>query len=188
MRKRARTAARNHLAPSLKVAAVATLVVIVVYAGAVAALDVFVAHRLVAQVDRQLSNRLAGKIAAPSPGDKRARLARRRGPLRHRDLRRADLCLGSPPRKPCRATEHRLTATARLDLARAGHRVDHYEPRGDPVPTAVDPLPRRPLSRRGEPHRALPCRERPHHLRAPRRSGTPRRDVPRGLAHRSPVG
>ena len=65
MRRRARTAARNHLAPSLKVAAVATLVVIVVYAGAVAALDVFVAHRLVAQVDRQLSNRLAAARSQP---------------------------------------------------------------------------------------------------------------------------
>ena len=37
----------------------ATLVVIVVYAGAVAVLDLFVAHRLVAQVDRQLAHRLA---------------------------------------------------------------------------------------------------------------------------------
>jgi len=51
--------ARRHLAPSLKVALVATLVVIVVYAGAVTLLDVLVAHRLVTQVDRQLTSRLA---------------------------------------------------------------------------------------------------------------------------------
>ncbi len=59
MRKGRRGTASNHLAPSLKVALVAALVVIVVYAGAVAAFDVLVAHRLVAQVDRQLNSRLA---------------------------------------------------------------------------------------------------------------------------------
>jgi signal transduction histidine kinase len=50
---------RKHLAPSLRVALVATMIIIVVYAGAVALFDAFVAHRLVAQVDRQLSSRLA---------------------------------------------------------------------------------------------------------------------------------
>jgi two-component system, OmpR family, sensor histidine kinase CiaH len=50
---------RKHLAPSLKVALAATLVVVIVYAGAVALLDTLVAHRLVEQVDRQLSSRLA---------------------------------------------------------------------------------------------------------------------------------
>jgi signal transduction histidine kinase len=56
---RRRATVKNHLAPSLKVALAATLVVIVVYAGAVAVFDVLVAHRLVAQVDRQLTSRLA---------------------------------------------------------------------------------------------------------------------------------
>ena len=58
MRQTPRTTALRHLAPALKVALVATLVVIVVYAAAVAVLDVLVAHRLVAQVDRQLDSRL----------------------------------------------------------------------------------------------------------------------------------
>jgi two-component system, OmpR family, sensor histidine kinase CiaH len=44
---------------------VATLVVMVVYAGAVALLDLFVAHRLVDQVDRQLSSRLAAARVRP---------------------------------------------------------------------------------------------------------------------------
>ena len=65
MSRRRRTAIRSHLAPSLKVALVATLVVIVVYAGAVALLDLFVAHRLVVQVDRQLSSRLAAARGRP---------------------------------------------------------------------------------------------------------------------------
>ncbi len=65
MRWRPRAAVTNHLAPSLKVAFVATLVVIVVYAGAVAALDVLVAHRLVVQVDRQLTSRLAAARVRP---------------------------------------------------------------------------------------------------------------------------
>jgi signal transduction histidine kinase len=56
---------RKHLAPSLRVALVATLVVIVVYAGAVAFLDLFVLHRLVAQVDRQLVGRLAAARKQP---------------------------------------------------------------------------------------------------------------------------
>ena len=59
MRQKRRATVNDHLAPSLKVAFVATLIVIVVYAGAVALLDVLVAHRLVAQVDRQLNSRLA---------------------------------------------------------------------------------------------------------------------------------
>ena len=54
-----RRAARSYLGPSFRVACVATLVVIVIYAGAVAVLDVLVAHRLVAQVNRQLGSRLA---------------------------------------------------------------------------------------------------------------------------------
>ena len=54
-----RRGTKSHLAPSLKVAAVATLIVIVVYAGAVAVLDLLVAHRLVVQVNRQLAGRLA---------------------------------------------------------------------------------------------------------------------------------
>ncbi len=59
--------ALKHFAPSLKVALVATLVVIVVYAAAVASLDLFVAHRLVTQVDRQLSTRLdAARVRPPS--------------------------------------------------------------------------------------------------------------------------
>ena len=67
MRHRLRAGIGSHLAPSLKVALVATLVVIVVYAGAVALLDVFVAHRLGVQVDRQLSSRLAAaRELAPS--------------------------------------------------------------------------------------------------------------------------
>ncbi len=65
MRLRPAASVRNHLAPSLKVALVATLVVIVVYAAAVAVLDVFVAHRLVAQVNRQLANRLAAARMRP---------------------------------------------------------------------------------------------------------------------------
>ncbi len=65
MSRRRRANVRNHLAPSLKVAAVATLVVVVVYAGAVALLDVFAAHRLVAQVDRQLVSRLAAAQVRP---------------------------------------------------------------------------------------------------------------------------
>jgi len=45
----------------------ATLIVIVVYAGAVAVLDVLVAQRLVAQVDRQLAGRLAtARLRSPS--------------------------------------------------------------------------------------------------------------------------
>ena len=59
MRLKRRATVPNHLAPSLKVALAATLIVIVVYAGAVAVLDVLVAHRLVVQVDRQLNSRLA---------------------------------------------------------------------------------------------------------------------------------
>ncbi len=59
MRMKRRATTSNHFAPSLKVALAATLIVIVVYAGAVAVLDVLVAHRLVAQVDRQLNSRLA---------------------------------------------------------------------------------------------------------------------------------
>jgi len=65
MRLRPRPGLRNRVAPSLKVALVATLVVIVVYAGAVALLDLFVARRLVAQVDRQLSSRLAAARVRP---------------------------------------------------------------------------------------------------------------------------
>ncbi len=56
---------RRHLAPSLRVALVATLVVIVVYAGAVTLLDVLVAHRLVTQVDRQLTSRLEAARRRP---------------------------------------------------------------------------------------------------------------------------
>jgi len=44
---------------------VATLVIMVVYAGVVAFLDVFVAHRLVAQTDRQLASRLAAARVRP---------------------------------------------------------------------------------------------------------------------------
>ncbi len=65
MRHRQRGGLRSRLAPSLRVALVATLVVMVVYAGAVALLDLFVAHRLVAQVDRQLSSRLAAAKLRP---------------------------------------------------------------------------------------------------------------------------
>jgi len=58
---------KSHLAPSLKVASIATLVVILVYAGAVAVLDLFVAHRLVAQVNRQLVTRLAAaRVRSPA--------------------------------------------------------------------------------------------------------------------------
>jgi len=67
MRLRPPATVRRHLAPSLKVALLATFVVIVVYAGAVAFLDVFAAHRLVVQVDRQLSSRLAAARTRP-PG------------------------------------------------------------------------------------------------------------------------
>ncbi|MGD0983240.1 MAG: HAMP domain-containing sensor histidine kinase [Acidimicrobiales bacterium] len=59
MRLRQRAPSSSHFAPSFKVALVATLIVIVVYAGAVVVLDILVAHRLVAQVDRQLNSRLA---------------------------------------------------------------------------------------------------------------------------------
>jgi two-component system sensor histidine kinase CiaH len=59
MKLKRRATTSNHFAPSLKVALVATLIVIVVYAAAVAVLDALVAHRLVAQVDRQLNSRLA---------------------------------------------------------------------------------------------------------------------------------
>jgi signal transduction histidine kinase len=62
-----RATVRTHLAPSIKVALVTALVVIVVYAAAVAFLDLFVSHRLVAQVDRQLSSRLAAARTRP-PG------------------------------------------------------------------------------------------------------------------------
>jgi len=65
MSPRRRASVRGHLAPSLKVALVATLVVIVVYAGAVALLDLLVAHRLVVQVDRQLSSRLTAARSRP---------------------------------------------------------------------------------------------------------------------------
>ena len=58
---------RKHLASSARVALVATLVVIVVYAAAVALLDLFVAHRLVGQVDRQLSARLDAARSLPPP-------------------------------------------------------------------------------------------------------------------------
>ena len=58
-------ARRSRLTSSLKVASVATLVVIVAYAGAVALLDLFVAHRLVAQVNRQLVSRLAAARLRP---------------------------------------------------------------------------------------------------------------------------
>ena len=56
---------RKHFASSLKVALVATMVVVVVYAGAVAVLDALVAHRLVEQVDRQLAGRLAAARTRP---------------------------------------------------------------------------------------------------------------------------
>jgi two-component system sensor histidine kinase CiaH len=56
---------RQHLAPSIKVALVTSLVVAVVYAVAVALLDLFVAHRLVVQVDRQLTSRLAAARLRP---------------------------------------------------------------------------------------------------------------------------
>ncbi len=49
---------RRHLGPSVRVALVATFAILAVYAGAVAVLDVFVSHRLVAEVDRQLAARL----------------------------------------------------------------------------------------------------------------------------------
>ena len=66
--------AGRHLAPSLKVALVATLVVIVVYAGAVTLLDVLVAHRLVTQVDRQLTSRLAAARRRPPVAPPRNRI------------------------------------------------------------------------------------------------------------------
>jgi signal transduction histidine kinase len=56
---------RRHLAPSLRVALVATLAILAVYAAAVAVLDVFVSHRLVAEVDRQLAARL--QVARSEP-------------------------------------------------------------------------------------------------------------------------
>ena len=65
MRTQTPSARKSHLAPSLKVASVATLVVILAYAGAVAVLDLFVAHRLVAQVNRQLVSRLAAARVRP---------------------------------------------------------------------------------------------------------------------------
>jgi signal transduction histidine kinase len=65
MKSRSPTHVRKHLAPSLKVALVATLVVAVVYAGSVAFLDAFVAHRLVEQADRQLVSRLAAARKRP---------------------------------------------------------------------------------------------------------------------------
>jgi signal transduction histidine kinase len=65
MKSRSPATVKSHLAPSLKVALVATLIVIVVYAGAVAILDVLVAQRLVVQVDRQLVNRLAAARVQP---------------------------------------------------------------------------------------------------------------------------
>jgi signal transduction histidine kinase len=71
MRSRRRTVVRSHLAPSLKIASAATLVVIVVYAGAVAALDVLVAHRLVVQENRQLISRLtAARVQPPARATK----------------------------------------------------------------------------------------------------------------------
>jgi two-component system OmpR family sensor kinase len=60
-----RAVSRRHLASSVRVALVATLVVMIVYSAAVAVLDLFVAHRLTAQVDRQLTNRLATARAQP---------------------------------------------------------------------------------------------------------------------------
>jgi len=65
MRPRPPAIVARHFAPSLKVALIATSVVIVIYAGSVAFLDVFVAHRLVGQVDRQLSRRLAAAQLRP---------------------------------------------------------------------------------------------------------------------------
>jgi signal transduction histidine kinase len=65
MRVRQPSTRKSLFAPSLKVASVATLVVILVYAGAVAVLDLFVAHRLVAQVNRQLVTRLAAARVRP---------------------------------------------------------------------------------------------------------------------------
>ena len=95
-------------APSLRVALVTTLVVIVVYAGAVAFLDLFVAHRLVAQVDRQLSQPARRRPGATArPRHRGAGLTGRGGPLRAWDLRRADLRLGGPPREPDRPGETR---------------------------------------------------------------------------------
>jgi signal transduction histidine kinase len=59
------TTVRRHLGPSVKVALTATLVIIAVYAAAVALLDVLVANRLTAQVDRQLNSRLAAARLRP---------------------------------------------------------------------------------------------------------------------------
>jgi signal transduction histidine kinase len=56
---------RKHLGPALRVALVTSLLVMVVYAGAVAFLDLFVSHRLVVQVDRQLAGRLAAARVRP---------------------------------------------------------------------------------------------------------------------------
>lgn len=65
MRAHRRERSRSNLAPSLRVALVATLIVVIVYAGAVALLDLLVARRLVEQVDRQLSGRLAAARLRP---------------------------------------------------------------------------------------------------------------------------
>jgi signal transduction histidine kinase len=59
------TIVKQHFAPSFRVALAATVVVIVVYAGAVALFDAFVARRLVAQVDRQLTSRLTAARGRP---------------------------------------------------------------------------------------------------------------------------
>ncbi len=67
MRSRQPAPVRQRLAPSIKVALVTTLVVSVVYAGSVAFLDEFVAHRLVVQVQRQLKSRLdAARVRPPA--------------------------------------------------------------------------------------------------------------------------
>jgi len=67
MRLKPSAATTRNLGPSLRVALVATALVMIFYAAAVAFLNVFVAHRLDDQVDRQLTSRLAAaRVRAPA--------------------------------------------------------------------------------------------------------------------------
>ncbi|MFZ0665675.1 MAG: HAMP domain-containing sensor histidine kinase [Acidimicrobiales bacterium] len=65
--RRTPAAQARDIGSAVRVAIVATLVVILIYAVAVAFLDLFVSHRLVGQVDRQLSSRLdAARVRPPA--------------------------------------------------------------------------------------------------------------------------
>lgn len=63
-----RSTASKNFGSAVRVALVATVVVVLIYAAAVSLLDLFVSHRLVGQVNRQLSSRLASARSRP-PAD-----------------------------------------------------------------------------------------------------------------------